>query len=149
MLILAFFQVFRCIEYPGLYYDAVNPDYMAVQLLYPQVENPLWIVPHTGLPLLGQLYHGTFTAWVQALVIGLTGNASLWTIRTVNMAYIVGICWFCYRVGKWANIQKGILYSGIAVITLIRCRLSEICERAPSATLIRLCPSSPFLEPWS
>lgn len=118
MLILAFFQVFRCIEYPGLYYDAVNPDYMAVQLLYPQVENPLWIVPHTGLPLLGQLYHGTFTAWVQALVIGLTGNASLWTIRTVNMAYIVGICWFCYRVGKWANIQKGILYSGIAVIIL-------------------------------
>lgn len=118
ILILAFFQVVRCIEYPGLYYDAVNPDYMAVQLLYPQVENPLWIVPHTGFPLLGQLYHGTLTAWVQALVIGLTGNASLWTVRAVNMAYIVGICWICYQISKWVNIHKGILYSGIAVILL-------------------------------
>ncbi len=118
MLILALFQVIRCIEYPGLYYDAVNPDYMAVQLLYPQVENPLWIVPHTGFPLLGQLYHGTLTAWVQTVVIGLTGNASLWTVRTTNMAYIVGICWLCYLIGRWVNINKIILYSGLVVIIL-------------------------------
>lgn len=118
IIILGLFQVLRCIEYPGLYYDAINPDYLAVQVLYPQIKNPLWIVPHVGLPLLGQLYHGTLTAWMHILAVGLTGSATLLTIRIVNMVYVIGICWVCYLICKRTGVNRVITFSGIAVIML-------------------------------
>ena len=50
--------ILRHIELPGLYMDAVNPDYLAVQTLNPELSNPAWILPTAWFPILGNLYHG-------------------------------------------------------------------------------------------
>ena len=50
--------VLRHIELPGLYMDAVNPDYLAAQTLNPGLPNPFWTLPTVWFPILGNLYHG-------------------------------------------------------------------------------------------
>ena len=97
---ICIFQALRCGEYPGLYFDAVNPDYLAVQFLYPQIENPRWTLPHTGLSWLAQLYHGTMIVWLQSLVIGVVGEASILTFRITNAIYVMGICWCVYLIAR-------------------------------------------------
>lgn len=99
LIALGLFQVYRC-EYPGLYLDSVNPDYLAVQILFPQIQNPSMIMPQTGFPMLGQLYHGTVTVWLQLLLIGLSGKASVFTLRLANMIYVFGICILMYAILK-------------------------------------------------
>ena len=84
LIALGLFQVYRC-EYPGLYLDSVNPDYLAVQILFPQIQNPSMIMPQTGFPMLGQLYHGTVTVWLQLLLIGLSGKASVFTLSLIHI----------------------------------------------------------------
>lgn len=44
---------------PGLYMDAVNPDFLAAQLLDHKLHNPSGGLPSKIFPLLGNLYHGT------------------------------------------------------------------------------------------
>lgn len=78
----------------------MNPDYLAVQFLYPQIENPRWTLPHTGLSWLAQLYHGTMIVWLQSLVIGVVGEASILTFRITNAIYVMGICWCVYLIAR-------------------------------------------------
>lgn len=106
LIILGLWQILRCPDLPGLYLDAVNPDYLAVQFLFPQVSNPHWAIPHSGIPLLGQLYHGTLTTWVQLLVIGLFGKANMLTLRLTNMIYVIGICWVMYLILKRLKVNR-------------------------------------------
>lgn len=115
---ICIFQALRCGEYPGLYFDAVNPDYLAVQFLYPQIENPRWTLPHTGLPWLAQLYHGTMTVWLQSLVIGVVGEASILTFRITNATYVMGICWCVYLIAKQIKTNKFIAFVGIIAMLM-------------------------------
>lgn len=50
--------IWRYIELPGLYMDAINPDYLAAHVLNPGYDNPIWILPTKWFPILGNLYHG-------------------------------------------------------------------------------------------
>lgn len=113
---LGLFQVFRC-EYPGLYLDSVNPDYLAVQILFPQINNPHMSVHQTGFPMLGQLYHGTVTVWLQLLLIGLSGKASVFTLRLANMVYVLGICFSMYVILK--KLKANLWLSGMLLMILI------------------------------
>lgn len=47
------------IDLPGLYMDAVNPDFLAASLLHHTLHNPTAGLPSKTLPLLGNLYYGT------------------------------------------------------------------------------------------
>lgn len=118
LILLGLWQVLRCPDLPGLYLDAVNPDYLAVQILFPQVNNLNWAVPYSGVPLLGQLYHGTFTIWLQLLVIGLCGKANMLTLRLTNMIYVIGICWVMHLILKKLKINKCVSFMMIDALIL-------------------------------
>jgi hypothetical protein len=80
--------VFRQIELPGLYMDAVNPDYLAVALVgNPIFEPPAWIVAGNLLyhryPILVQVYHGAQTLWLGAPLFWLWGT-NIVSLRLVH-----------------------------------------------------------------
>lgn len=76
------------IELPGVYFDAVYPDYLAAVGAFPGINNFTQITQHVGLPLLGNFYHGTFSAAVQFIVLKCVGHASVYTLRLTNLFYI-------------------------------------------------------------
>lgn len=86
------------VELPGVYFDAVYPDYLAAIGAFPEVDNFTQITQHAGLPLLGNFYHGTLTAAVQFVVLKCVGQASVYTLRLTNMFYIaiIGTVLFMY-----------------------------------------------------
>jgi hypothetical protein len=61
------------IHLPGLYMDAVNPDYLAAQKLHPHLHNPTGALPSKIFPILGSLYHGVQNFYVDLPVLALFG----------------------------------------------------------------------------
>lgn len=92
------------IELPGVYFDAVYPDYLASIGAFPGVNNFTQITQHVGLPLLGNFYHGTFSAAVQFVVLKCVGHASVYTLRLTNLFYVavIGAILFVdsYKISK-------------------------------------------------
>lgn len=64
----------RQVELPGLYMDAINPDYLAARWLHPDLRNTVWTMPGPSLPILGNLYHGTQNLYVGLLTYGVLGT---------------------------------------------------------------------------
>jgi hypothetical protein len=95
-----------CIELPGVYFDAVYPDYLAAVGAFPGVDNFTQITKHVGLPLLGNFYHGTLTAAVQYVVLKIAGRASVWTLRVVNLSYVAILGIIIFMIGKNIYQQK-------------------------------------------
>jgi len=75
---------------PGIYMDAVNPDYMVVRLLNPGTDAPVWILPGTLLfglfPIVGQIYHGALPFYVGLPVYALFGTGIV-GIRLANLLF--------------------------------------------------------------
>ena len=101
------------IDVPGLYMDAVNPDYMVVRLLNPGHEVPVWVMPGTMLfatfPLLGQIYHGVLPYYIGLPVYALFGTGLL-GVRLANFVFaalvLAGTGFFLasFRVGRTATV---------------------------------------------
>jgi len=108
-------NVIRLGNLPGLYMDAVNPDYFAVQLLHPS-DNPILIVPYIGVPLLGQVYHGTITTWVSAIVILITGQTSVLQLHIANAVYGIIICILLFRLFLRIKIHR---YISAGIVLLL------------------------------
>ena len=72
--------VLRHIELPGLYMDAVNPDYLAAHTLNPELNNPVWTIPTAWFPILGNLYHGVQTYYL-ALPIDAVFGMNIVSVR--------------------------------------------------------------------
>ena len=93
------------LELPGLYMDAVNPDYLAVRLLNPHhAEIVEWVLPGNYLfgrrvPLLIALYHGSQTLWFGLPVYALLGT----TLESLRLAHalfglaVLGALYMCLR----------------------------------------------------
>jgi hypothetical protein len=81
-ILLAIFWVgvLRHIELPGLYMDAINPDYLAAGKLNPEIHNPVWIIPTARFPILGNLYHGVQTYYL-ALPIDAVFGMNIVSVR--------------------------------------------------------------------
>ena len=76
--ILAFFVFVPLIalgDNPGLYFDAINPDYVAVQLLHP--HNPYFVNWQFANPILFMMYCGSFNVLMTLVDIILTGKTSV------------------------------------------------------------------------
>ena len=58
---------------PGLYMDAVNPDYLAARTLNPALHNHLFLIPTALFPILGNLYHGVQNYYVGIPIFSLLG----------------------------------------------------------------------------
>lgn len=90
---------------PGLYMDAVNPDYMAMHIK--NSENvPLWgytdnifatlfLNKPYQYPILNSLYGMNYPAYILLLISFIFGNNML-TVRVVHILYSLGILFFCY-----------------------------------------------------
>ncbi len=75
---------------PGLYMDAVNPDDMAVRLLYGERDFPIWIISGNlvfgALPILGQVYHNALPFYVGLSADALFGTG-LFGIRVAGVLF--------------------------------------------------------------
>ena len=83
---------------PGIYYDAVYPDYLAAIGAFPGIDNFSQITKHVGLPLLGNFYHGTMTAGLQYIFLKCLGFTSQITLRIPNLIYYAVICSIIYEL---------------------------------------------------
>lgn len=101
LLALAIFWIcaLRNLELPGLYMDAINPDYMVAHWLHPGLDNPVWRLPGPALPILGNLYHGTQTLYLGVLTYGVLGTsvASARITHALFGALIVLLLWLTLR----------------------------------------------------
>ena len=66
--------IFRHIELPGLYMDAINPEYLAARILNPGLSNPIWVYPTKWFPILGNLYHGLQNLYLGIPIFWLLGT---------------------------------------------------------------------------
>jgi hypothetical protein len=79
----------QALREPGLYLDAINPDYLAVRMLDPGSATTHWIMPGNLLfgrfPVMaGSLYHGSLQAYVMLPFYAALGG----TIVTARLAHI-------------------------------------------------------------
>ena len=83
------------ITLPGVYMDAVNPDYMATRLLNPRGEVIVpWLVPGNWLygraPILISLYHGSQQMWLGLPFFWLFGM-SVAGLRLTHAMFALGV----------------------------------------------------------
>ena len=107
--LLSIWLLFACvvawhIELPGLYMDAVNPDYLVIDVLHGHTDaSPIWILPGNFIgshfPLLTSIYHGTLQVWLAAPLVGMFGPsvASLRASQAVAGAAILAGIFFLLR----------------------------------------------------
>lgn len=78
------------ITLPGIYMDAVNPDYAVVGVLNPASRIQTWFLPGTLLfgrwPVLGQIYHGALPFYIGLPFYALFGTGVV-GIRLTNMIF--------------------------------------------------------------
>jgi hypothetical protein len=94
------------ITLPGVYMDAVNPDYLAVRLLHRGTE-PIgaWLLPGNYLfgraPVLIAFYHGSLTTWFGLPVFALFGT----TVTGLRIAH--ALFGFAILVSLYALLARG------------------------------------------
>lgn len=93
----------------GIYFDAVFPDYLSVHILNPDRSNPTMNFPYIGMPLLGQLYHGTVTVFLQTIVVGILGRASLFSLRLCNAVWCSFACTSMYLLLKKLQVKRSVI----------------------------------------
>ena len=86
--LVSFMFGFKNTDVPGLYFDAVYPDYIGTIFAFPGIDNFYEITRCSFFPLLGNFYHGTISAMVQFLIQKVTGNACVEMIWGTNLFVI-------------------------------------------------------------
>jgi hypothetical protein len=97
--------VVKDIDVPGVYMDAVNPDYLVVPILHPaRPLGAVGVMPGNylarRLPVLTSLYHGTETVWLSLPFYAVLGT-SLTSLRLVHglfgLAVLACALWWLRR----------------------------------------------------
>lgn len=112
-------------NYPGLYMDAVNPDYLSVQIINPQQDRPSWAIFNLGIPLLGQIYHGTITMMCSVISILITGTTSVLQLRVLNSIYGSISCYLVYKILEKIKIKNWIAVA-ISIALALSANLSSM-----------------------
>jgi len=125
-------------NYPGLYLDAINPDYIAVQLLYPQDLQTRWQI---AWPWLDQIYHGNNGIIITLLSVLVTGSTGIIQYHitygiVASLAVFLSYLLLTHRaVGVsrlWAGLGSLILISWPSLFTIIitqfyMCLFGSVC----------------------
>lgn len=101
---------------PGLYMDAVNPDYLAARTLNPEISNPIWIMPTALFPVLGSPYHGVQNFYVGLPVFALLGF-NMFALRIAQGLFGAGIVAAMYALGKRITSSTWLAWSMSAALT--------------------------------
>ncbi|MEO8384251.1 MAG: glycosyltransferase family 39 protein [Betaproteobacteria bacterium] len=107
--------VFRDITLPGLYMDAVNPDYLAARTINSELKNPVWMMPTAWFQILGNLYYGVQTYYVGIPIYKIFGF-SLVSLRLGQALFGVVIVALLY--GLSARLTGSRLLAFVAVAGL-------------------------------
>ncbi len=104
---------------PGLYMDAVNPDYLAAIALNPGLTNPVWTLPTQWFPILGSLYHGVQNYYVALPVFSVLGP-SVVSARAAHGLFgaAIAILFYLIVVRATASRTVGLLGSLVLVTDL-------------------------------
>lgn len=94
------------LDLPGLYMDAVNPDYIS-EYIFGNGKLPAWIYPDNaistlfgkpwGFPLLNSLYGTNFTAYILLLAALVIGNG-VYAVRICHVIFLVVMIYAAYRL---------------------------------------------------
>lgn len=111
VLLLFILLSFICIDKPGLYMDAVNPDYMGLHILNPDNVR-VWAfsdnfiatkiegnTAYSDFPILNSLYGTCFGAYIM-LIWSLFFGYGVCSIRALHILYSVVILWGVYSLLK-------------------------------------------------
>lgn len=98
-------SILRMEDSIGLYLDAVNPDYLATQILNNSNFSSTVTLPFVGIPLLGQIYHGTVTMFGSLLSMLITGTTSVLQHRITNSVYAALATTVLYKILKSMNVS--------------------------------------------
>ena len=111
----------REITLPGVYMDAVNPDYLVVKLLNWHHAKPLtaWVLPgnylHDRVPILISLYHGLQQFWLGLPLYALFGTGVV-GIRLTHMVFACGVLVAMLFLLRAANVPAWIAaLCGVAI----------------------------------
>jgi hypothetical protein len=107
------------IDLPGLYMDAVNPDYLTAQKLHHHLHNPTGTLPSKIFPILGSLYHGVQNFYVDLPVLALFGFnvAPLRTAQALFGAALLAA--FYATVKRWTGSNVLAMASSLGLATEI------------------------------
>ncbi len=115
------FAASREITLPGVYMDAVNPDYLVVKLLNWHHARPLtaWVLPgnylHDRVPILISLYHGLQQFWLGLPLYALFGTGVV-GIRLTHMVFACGVLVAMLALLRAANVPAWIAaLCGVAI----------------------------------
>lgn len=101
--VFVFVPVLLCGNYPGMYLDAVNPDYAAVQILFPQKFDEMWMY---SWPYLAQAYHGNIGVLFSTILIAITQNTSVLQHHMQNGFYCFIIFVLIYRILRLMQVKE-------------------------------------------
>ena len=76
----------RNLDLPGLYFDEAGFDYIAVRAINPELNNPIWMFPNLGFPILGSLYNGSLIAYIDYIALSIVG-VNIFTVRMTHLIY--------------------------------------------------------------
>lgn len=122
----------RNVELPGLYMDAINPDYLVARWFNPALDNTVWVMPGPKGPLLGNLYHGTQTFWFGLLTYGFLGTHVV-SARLTHALYGAVIVLFAWLVLRRAT---GRPWLALAVATALATDMAFISSFRTQAYII-------------
>ncbi|MDD0810268.1 acyltransferase [Curvibacter sp. RS43] len=114
-LVVFWVGVLRQVDLPGIYMDGVNPDYLAVRVLNPELNNPAWVLPFWGIPFLGGLYHGLQNAYVGVPVFWLMGSTVI-ALRVAQALFGAAIVVGLFAVTERATRSR--VLAGLAAVAL-------------------------------
>ncbi len=103
-MVLNICSILRMGDSVGLYLDAVNPDYLATKMVYPNPFTGSLTLPYIGVPLLGQAYHGTVTMFGSLLSILITGTTSVLQLRITNGFYAALSAAVIYKILRYEKV---------------------------------------------
>jgi len=134
------------IELPGVYMDAVNPDYLVAKVLNRAHAEPLvaWVLPGNYLagrfPVLVSLYHGLQQFWLALPLYAMFGM-SVTGIRLTHMVFAMGVLIAALVVLRRAQVPLWIAaLAGIALATdptfVFAFRTQSYITMSPAAWLL-------------
>ncbi len=127
----------RAIELPGVYMDAVNPDYLVARVLnWRREPMTAWVLPGNYLlgarfPILVSLYHGSQHFWLGLPLFWLLGT-TVESLRIVHALFGLGVLAALYALLASPACGPGSRRSRPARWRSIRCSCSRSAPRATS-----------------
>lgn len=113
-------QLIKLGDKPGLYFDAMYPDYIGVQYLFPQ---QYYVRSQAAEPWLCQIYHGNIGVWITLLSVLITGTTSILQHHIVYGIFAAACVGMLYSIltHRRVGVPKELAAAAVLVFTVWPC----------------------------